>query len=727
MEIKNIKDIEQAQTMVENDLEAYRLGESINTLRDMVNAVGTPAQRDTLNQIEDTYRYMIHYLIEGTPDSGRDAMYDDLVERLLTLCDAVVRHQRAHTESDLYSSTLRMNRLKAEPLSALLESYRRQMAELSLAELGENDTTDMRREIEDTEERIFSTALTTADSPQDLSPIRETIISDAYPYSIKAQLISALSLSLHYAYSKGVLETLLDIYDSDIEAKLSARTLVGIVLATAAHRNRIRHDAALMRRMLFWQDSIETYRHLRETIRAIVSTRDTERVAAKMKDEVIPELMKLRPEMLNKIRESGGDMESLLMEANPEWQEKLDQSGLTRKMEELTEMQNDGADLMMVTFANLKQFPFFNKANAWFLPFDADRASIALDAEMRPLIEMLTENAGQICDSDKYSFVLGMKMMPEAQRKAVSGQFNAQFSQMREEIKSRTPQSTTPEFDIEVVKVVRDYYRFFKLYRNRQYLHDIFGEPFQFMTLPVIGDMMAGDEVLRIIGEFYFKRGFYAEALPLFVMLTESSNDDVALWEKIGYCRQREGNLQGALDAYRKAELLREPGPWLVKKLAQVSRRLGMYAEARKYYAQALDMEPDNVSLLLSAGNNALADNNPQEALNHYYHADYLTPSDVKIERNIAWAEFRNRNYDKSERYYSRILGETPTAADWLNSGHTALLAGRYKDAIERYREAAAGNMEGFEMTYLADLPTLTAQGLDPKVAYIILDKLRYY
>ena len=51
------------------------------------------------------------------------------------------------------------------------------------------------------------------------------------------------------------------------------------------------------------------------------------------------------------------DFESGMLENNPEWEEMLEKNGLADKMRELTEMQSEGADLMMVTFSNLKGFP----------------------------------------------------------------------------------------------------------------------------------------------------------------------------------------------------------------------------------------------------------------------------------------------------------------------------------------------------------------------------------
>ena len=70
----------------------------------------------------------------------------------------------------------------------------------------------------------------------------------------------------------------------------------------------------------------------------------------------MPELMKMRPDIIKTMQDlndSPADIESALLENNPEWEERLEKSGITRKMQELSEMQNDGADLLMVTFPTL--------------------------------------------------------------------------------------------------------------------------------------------------------------------------------------------------------------------------------------------------------------------------------------------------------------------------------------------------------------------------------------
>ena len=142
---------------------------------------------------------------------------------------------------------------------------------------------------------------------------------------------------------------------------------------------------------------------------------------------------------------------------------------------------------------------------------------------------------------------------------------SAQADQFKEESRSALPSSNAPQFDIETLKSVRDLYRFFKLFRKREGLKDPFARPLCFTELPVIGEMMNDNEMLELIGEFYFKRGYYADALPLFVSLSTDRAEDASLWEKIGFCHQSENRLNPALEAYEKASLLKSPLTFLCK------------------------------------------------------------------------------------------------------------------------------------------------------------------
>lgn len=714
----NIKELHSRTTEL---LDAGRIFEAISAVKAMLDKAGVKSHVDNLLKIEQTYRYMIHYMIEGVHDEGRERMLSDITDQLRMLSDMAVRAYMTPDSPEYYYSVLRFVNLRKECLADIIREYGNIVSEMSLAELGGNDVSDMRRRKEEQLVRLFNSIFVSFGSDSEYAEIARYLTSGYADDNVSAQAISALTLSLLCFYDKGKFNTLLDVYDNTQSEKLAARTLVGIVLAMVKNAGRIESDRLLMNRLSMWKDSLITYRRLHEVIRVIVGTRDTERVSSKMKDEVIPEIMKLRPDILKKLRNPEGDTD-MMMDNNPEWEDMLAKSDLTKKMQELSDMQSDGADLMMVTFSNLKQFPFFNTAANWFLPFDSQHSEIKLGEGMRRLMDVMRDAGSMVCDSDLYSLALAFAQMPEAQKNMISGQISAQIDQFNDEARTALPSSNAPEFDTETLKSVRDLYRFFKLFRKREGLKDPFARPLCFTELPVIGEMMNDNEMLELIGEFYFKRGYYADALPLFVSLSTDRTEDASLWEKIGFCHQSENRLNPALEAYEKASLLKSPGLWLIKKLAYINRRLGNCHKAAEYYLQALQIDPDNVSLLMNAGNMLLETGDTAAALTHFYHANYISTDSPRIMRAIAWAELLSGNFSKSSGYYSKVITLDARPSDYLNAGHAALLQTHLKEAVRMYRLAVNGNESDFEMAYLSDMPTLQTLGADKIVMQLVLD-----
>lgn len=720
------KQIEKLHSRVMRYVDEYKLADAIDTVENMASESRLPSNRDSISGLRDTYRYMIHYMIEGVADTGRDRMYKDISEKLRVLADSMLRAARSESGSDIYSSALRLNNLRKESLPKLLDEYKGICAEISLASLGENDTRDLQKRKEDTLESIFNVVFTSFGSKDDARMISDIVCEDSADETLAGELISSITLSLTVFYDKYKLTTLLDVYERCDNRELSAKALVGLLFALLLHPHRVADNETLVARISLWKDSDEAYSQVKSTIRAILGTFDTERITAKMQNEVIPELMKLRPEIMKKMGEIPSDADPGLLEDNPEWQEMLEKSGIADKLQELSEIQNEGADLMMVTFSRLKQFPFFNRTYNWFLPFSVDNTAVNLSEPLRKTIEALLPFAGMVCESDKYSLALALQQMPEAQSKLVASQFNAQIEQMADEMKDRALLTPQPEFGRFALKAVRDLYRFFKLYRNREGLRNPFDHPFDFISLPVVGDMLSNDEMLTIAGEFYFKRGYWPQALPMFMQLAENDADNPQIWEKIGFCRQQLKNYAGALSAYEKSEFLKTPGPWLLKKLAVINRRLGNNDKAAEYYNRLLEADPYNLKLILNVGNILLDSGDLSGALAHYYHANYLQPDDVKIIRAIAYVEFLSGHNEKSLKYYDRLLAGSPSAEDLINSGHAAMVGGDLKKAESLYLKAASDNMSDFCLIFESDKPQLEKLGVPDRTLRIMLDNLKW-
>lgn len=705
-----------------------RIFEAISLLKSEITAIGNSRMADALANVENTYSYMIDFMLGGNPDSSRADILNDIINRLHSINDSVLRESLKPAGSSSYYSALRMTDFSGSRLRPLLDSYFDAYATASLAALAGSDDKEVFKRKEECLNSLFDYTFSISDSSDEFDQLSDAVTSPSAPYELQAQIVSALTLGLNFFYSKKALNTLIDIYEKKINDKIAVRALTGIVLTLALYPYRVSIDKKTTDRLSLWKDSIITYRQLREVVRNIVFTRDTDRVADKMKNEVIPEIMKLKPGFMQKLRDSGLDAEGFPSD-NPEWEEILEKNGVADRLREISDLQAEGADVMMTAFSQLKSFPFFNRLSNWFLPFDCNHTELKLSEEThRGALETLLSIEGMICDSDRYSLALAMSRMPESQKNMMLSQVEANAEQLSEAVKEMKSKSSMPEFDIELLRYIRDLFRFFRLFRDKGSFRDPFSKPFDFVDLPVIGEMMKDPEVLHIASEFYFKRGFYKDALEILKALKDEDSSDSYYWEKRGYCNHALKNFDEALECYKKAELLKKPSRWLTEKLAVLNRRLGNYSESAEYYASLLESDPDNVKLLFSLGDVLLSDNRLDDALRNFYHAEYLSPDSARIKRAVAWAEMLKGNIEKSRKYFSSLTENSKEPSDFINLGHLALLSNEvgyaenmYLKAIELHDDKSAAS---FRESFMADYKLLSGFGVDDATISILLDDI---
>ena len=137
-------------------LDAGRIFEAITVVKVMLDKAGVKSHVDNLLKIEQTYRYMIHYMIEGVHDEGRERMLSDITDQLRMLSDMAVRAYMTPDSPEYYYSVLRFVNLRKECLADIIREYGKIVSEMTLAELGGNDVSDMRRRKEEQLVRLFN-------------------------------------------------------------------------------------------------------------------------------------------------------------------------------------------------------------------------------------------------------------------------------------------------------------------------------------------------------------------------------------------------------------------------------------------------------------------------------------------------------------------------------------------------------------------------------------------
>lgn len=712
-------------------LDTGRYKDTFTLLRRRLDETPVAGGLGRINQAESTYKYLLQFFSQGADDPGRDGMLSELKSELLEIAGSVDREAASSDSPSQYYSTLRMLRLRPvdiENLSKIVVE-KDSMSELAIA--ADSYPMQLLKELEDADNKLFE-AFWTSDSisSETYREVSGKIANGILPYRTSALIIAGAGLGLMSFFNRQAFMMLCDASESD-DYRISARALVTLLLAFDRWNERISDDRKLLQRLESLVDEDGMKKKIRTVVFALIKTRDTDRVSRKMQKDVIPGLMQFGPDIIKRLKKASEETSFADMEGNPEWGELLKKSGLEEKIRELTEMQSDGADVMMSAFSNLKGYPFFRQLSNWMLPFSTHHTMLySLKSVGEEEISTLMELNGMMCDSDKYSFAFSLANMPELQRKMVMGQMQCQMEQLREQMKEFEALKAGREFEDEVIRYCRDLYRFNKLYPKRLEFYDPFSKFMEFSSIPVISALFGEDDDIAALAEFYFKRGYHAEALVMLEQLARRAGDTPHVWEKIGFCLEKVSDSEDdAIEAYMKAQLFNPDSKWISRRLGLCYRRKGDCRNAVDYLRMSL---PDDgvfdkrVSLMIA---DTLVDGeNWAEALNELYRVDYETPGDSEVVRRMALCAFRSNDFDKALNWLDSIPSIDQSEDDYRMRGHISFLRRNFQDAMRWYRMTVRQNDKRrlWKSTILAEMPILESLGGCRPDMLLLLESLAY-
>jgi Tfp pilus assembly protein PilF len=719
---------------IQESLEQRQLKRVFEILAVLFSSLHNRQLQEHLFELEDHYKMMLTYLIKGIQDPQQEKIYHDLIRSLYKLSDQIsllIKQQNSWSCYYDYKKSLSFN-VPESPLQ-LKELLDNLLGKLNLAELleegvnNDNNLSLLRKEKEKIERKIFHKIwLGDTWGSGEKNIWTEMILSNLYPDELVCLMISSISLNLEESFDEKKALALMEICECETEKKRQ-RGITGLLLFLRRYHKRLYLYASIQNRLACLTENIRFNLDVRNVILQFILSRETEKITQKIKEEIIPEMMKIGPDLQNKIKLDDLLNDSGFDEKNPEWKNMLEGSNLSDKLQEFSELHMEGADVMHSSFIHLKNYSFFNEIAHWFLPF-VFRSETNHDPDLNELKTTLMDST-LLCNSDKYSLFFSISSMPESYRKMMTSQFSAESSAMLEMTKEELSigaQSIHPT----TRQYIQDLYRFYKLYPRKRDFEDIFEFNSDFCEIPIIYNLISDPENLMIIAEYYFSRNYFKEACNIFQNLLEQDLNNEMLFQKIGYCLQMQGNLNMALEHYQKAELLNAANPWIVRKIAFCYRNLKRNEDAIVYYKKAEKLNPNNLSIQLSIGHCYLELKQYEEALKSYFKVEYLTDNKEKTWRPIAWCLFLVGKYDQAINYYKKILNSSKVnSTDFLNAGHTYLVMGNFKETIALYAlciKESGNSLEKFKLTLSNDIPDLINAGVSEDHIPFILDMLMY-
>lgn len=702
----------------------------------VVNAQDWTAS-EKLNELESNYKYMLHYMFEGIKDPKNDDIHNKLIRSAYELLDDVVDELLLLESSDYFYERSRLDALKSEKAKDHYLQIKDLIASSALYDLLE-DGEEKKRKIKEAaiqRERagvlLFNSIFIAPRAKKDdLDSYLEFVNGYEISTREKCLIISALTLNILHKFDALKMQALLECTQSDV-MYVRTRAIVGLVVILQLYDDRWALYPELSAKLEAFSENIDFRKSILRVIIQLIRARDTERISKKVTEEIIPQMMKFSNIAGKKISMEDLMGETDFMDKNPDWQKELEDSGLSKKLQEYSELQLEGADVFHSTFSGLKSFPFFSEMSNWFMPFDKSYSEIS---ELFPhenkdsLLNIAIADSGHMCNSDKYSFSLSLLQVPTSQREMMMNRMGAESEEVKRMQKEAQAMNPQMEEEVNSNQYIQDLYRFYKLNPRRSGFQDIFKFDLNFYENKAIAPIISDLDSMSKIANYCFDKNFLPIALSIYNLIAVKYEATATTWQKIGYCYQMDNNKDEALKAYLHSDLLAPDKTWTLRKIAQLYRSMGSPQKALEYYEKVAHLTPNNISVELNIGHCYLEIKEYDKALNNFFKVEILDNTGTKAYRPIAWTAFLLKKYDVAEKYYIKVKQDNPTIHDYLNMGHLQLAQDKMKSALEYYNHAAmiAPDMEQFQALFLADKGSLITNGVDEKIFPYLFDQVKY-
>lgn len=713
-------------------LEQKRLKEAQTQLEAFLWNCNDWTLRNRLEQAEVSYRYMLQYMQQGINDPERQKLYRQLLAETWELAEQA-RIGLLDEVSTRYYHALHKNKKNMAAgygMSSwlkVLESFPDDMAVCQLMPDNRQSLDGALQRHEETAQYLFLTTWGnsgwTADEQQQAGMYLD---SELLPANDLCLFIGAVLLSLMECFDPRKFSWLLDAA-THADTQVSQRALVVIAIVLHIHPDRLQLYPELEAKLSLLNEDGSFGKQLNRVYIQLLRSQETEKIDKKMREEIIPEMMKNVTIMRN--MKYGFEENADEDDRNPDWEKAFEESGLGDKIREMNELQLEGADVYMSTFAQLKSYPFFQNPHNWFYPFDMQHSSIIREFGLKPTGEnavlSLILQSGFFCNSDKYSLCFTMAHIPQAQRNMMLSQMTSQdLNELLDESKSSGLKQYAQRPDVISNQYIHDLYRFFKLSQRRREFRDIFKEEIALHRIPALKDILYKPELLIAAGDFHFRKEHPAEALGIYKEVADMNYADADIFQKTGYCLQKEKRYKEAVDAYRKADILKPDHVWTIRHLATCYRQMHDFATALEYYRKAEAIQPENRNVIFFIGSCLAEQERYEEALQYFFKLDLMENDCIKAWRAIGWCSFVSGKSEQAMRYYEKVLARQPIATDYLNAGHVALKLGNMEKAAGLYGKATAesGSRETFLEMFDKDRDTLIRLGIDEKDLPLIRD-----
>jgi hypothetical protein len=326
-------------------LQAGKLKLAFDKTRLLVNELQWGDIKDQYDEMLQNYRFMLQYFVAGVDDPERKTIYNKLIAKLININsllheELMMRNSTnfEFTQKRYYPHKLHFSST-VDLYDSLLYFHEQKIMLEDLSAGAENELKRLRNNFEKLLPDLFAVFWLISRVRGDEKRVFQQIMSASFPGEIEKNLIiSALTLNLWRMFDEEKLMLLLDACSHE-NISVKQRALVGLCFILTKYNNLMVYHPTLRNRLVVLADESKTFENLKNIIILIIGTTETDRITKKMNEEILPEVMKISPMIKDKLEAENLMKSDEWDEENPEWKEILEQSVVSDKLQEHTELQ----------------------------------------------------------------------------------------------------------------------------------------------------------------------------------------------------------------------------------------------------------------------------------------------------------------------------------------------------------------------------------------------------
>lgn len=734
----NEKAINAQYTYIVELIEQMRLKEALAQLESFIWQCPDWKLRNRLEQLQTSYNLMLQYMKQGITDPERKKLYIKILTETLEIADQarllqfdVISTHYYHEVRKKRTQDLDLAPYTTKVLMHELESFNDDLAVSQL--LSDESMDEVLKRHEEIQKFMFvQTWSNSSWTTTDFEEAQGMLQSEQLRINDLCLFISAVMLSQMECFDLRKLLWLMDAYRHP-SVHISQRALVGIVFVLHIYAKRLYLYPEITNRLKLLQDEKPFTEELTCVYRQLLLCQETEKIDKKMREEIIPEMMKNISSMHDMkfgFEESDEEKDDL----NPDWGKLFEHSHLDEKLREMNELQMEGADIYMSTFSPLKNYPFFKELHNWFYPFDKQQSNIIKGlkdekSQKNTILEILL-NSGFLCNSDKYSLFLTLLQFPSSNRNMIFSQLSEQQAEeLAEQTNAETLKKLSERPAIVSNQYLHDLYRFFKLSVKKHEFRDIFKEKIELHKISALKDILYQEDIYASLADYHLRRKHWTEIIE-FHQGIENMNGPLSkqaeFYQQAGYVYQKLRKLDEAIAAYLKADTIKPDNVWTNRHMAVCYRLARNFNKSLEYYYKVEKAIPDNHTVVFHIGSCLAELQQYDEALNYFFKLDFMENDCIKAWRGIAWCSFIIGKYEQAMNYYNKVIDKDPLPVDYLNAGHVAWVSGKIEKAIDFYTRSKdmSENKEVFLAMFKKDQNYLIQKGIAEDDIPLMLDLL---